>query len=504
MKSKLLLSLLLSFVVMSTLALYAQSIPDDSLYLSQTPPANIPKEFAPGRLVTTGTYAGERIYFSSDNKEIFYTEMTNGWGLKNTVSKIKCFKYVNNKWNGPILLFEHYYDPSLSVDNDTLFFQKDGDGTTVSYSIRNDTGWSAPLTYIKRNSQIYLLQFTNNGNKYISDAGAAGNIAGGYNVSRVMSNNTDVSLGKPVNLAGDLEDYFIAGDESFMVLGGANEFQSSLRDLGVSYRKADNTWTNPKSLGPAVNSLGGNLWAPYVTADNKYLFYSRGTNPQTTKIYWVRIDGLLDSLRHTSFPPYTKWPIAWQKGAVGVLFNFTVLDSTFYDDDPVSLTYSATLGDGSPLPSWLSFDSVTRTFSGTPLTVISMIHPLSIKVIAANTNHESCSCIFNLSIANPTGIEKNKNQIPKESQLLQNYPNPFNPSTTINYYLANPSFVRLTIYNILGQKIRALQNAFQTAGEYSLMWNGMDDSNTPVSSGVYFYRLQTDNLNIQKKMIYEK
>jgi flagellar hook assembly protein FlgD len=54
---------------------------------------------------------------------------------------------------------------------------------------------------------------------------------------------------------------------------------------------------------------------------------------------------------------------------------------------------------------------------------------------------------------------------------------------------------------MLGQKIRILQNTFQTAGEYSFGWDGTDDGNNKVSSGVYFYRLNAGVQNFQKKMI---
>jgi flagellar hook assembly protein FlgD len=100
-----------------------------------------------------------------------------------------------------------------------------------------------------------------------------------------------------------------------------------------------------------------------------------------------------------------------------------------------------------------------------------------------------------------TSVSQTLSEIPNDFILRQNYPNPFNPSTTIHYSLAKSSFVKLTIYNLLGQKIRTLQNAFQQAGEYSLVWDATDERNITVSSGTYFYRLEAHNLTMQKKMI---
>jgi hypothetical protein len=102
----------------------------------------------------------------------------------------------------------------------------------------------------------------------------------------------------------------------------------------------------------------------------------------------------------------------------------------------------------------------------------------------------------------PTGIQGEDNRITSSDfGLFQNYPNPFNPSTTIQYKLRKSSQVRLTIYDLLGQKTRTLEDAFQNAGEYSVTWNAMDERNNPVSSGMYFYRLEADDRMLQKKML---
>jgi flagellar hook assembly protein FlgD len=60
--------------------------------------------------------------------------------------------------------------------------------------------------------------------------------------------------------------------------------------------------------------------------------------------------------------------------------------------------------------------------------------------------------------------------------------------------------VKLTIYNLLGQKIKTLINSFQSAGEHSLVWDATDEKNNSVSSGIYFYSLATNGMNLQKKM----
>jgi hypothetical protein len=101
----------------------------------------------------------------------------------------------------------------------------------------------------------------------------------------------------------------------------------------------------------------------------------------------------------------------------------------------------------------------------------------------------------------PTAVhEKKSESVPNKFQLNQNYPNPFNPSTVISYQLSAHSNVKLIIYNMLGQKIKALVNSYQNIGEHSFVWDATDENNNQVSSGVYFYRLQTDKMNLQNKM----
>lgn len=85
---------------------------------------------------------------------------------------------------------------------------------------------------------------------------------------------------------------------------------------------------------------------------------------------------------------------------------------------------------------------------------------------------------------------------PQEFYLYQNYPNPFNPTTTIQYDLPKESYVRLILYDVLGREIRILVNERQSAGTKSSAFDG-----TGLPSGIYFYRLQTGQTTIVKKMI---
>jgi FlgD Ig-like domain len=88
--------------------------------------------------------------------------------------------------------------------------------------------------------------------------------------------------------------------------------------------------------------------------------------------------------------------------------------------------------------------------------------------------------------------------------LNQNHPNPFNPTTAITYQLPAPSQVQLTIYNTLGQKVRTLVNDRQNAGNYSVQWDGRNDSGIAMASGVYLYQLRAGEFVQTKKLILMK
>jgi len=89
---------------------------------------------------------------------------------------------------------------------------------------------------------------------------------------------------------------------------------------------------------------------------------------------------------------------------------------------------------------------------------------------------------------------------PSEFTLAQNYPNPFNPTTEISFTMDKASDVNLTIYNMLGQKVRVLENAYLSGGTHAYTWNGQDELGQSVSTGVYLYTLTNGNQTISKKM----
>jgi hypothetical protein len=98
-----------------------------------------------------------------------------------------------------------------------------------------------------------------------------------------------------------------------------------------------------------------------------------------------------------------------------------------------------------------------------------------------------------------SGIKKTGSEIPLNFDLSQNYPNPFNPATTIKFNVAKTSKVQITIFDVSGRKVETIVDEMLQPGVYEQTWNAQ-----PYASGVYFYRLTTDDFTECKKMIFVK
>lgn len=105
------------------------------------------------------------------------------------------------------------------------------------------------------------------------------------------------------------------------------------------------------------------------------------------------------------------------------------------------------------------------------------------------------SSTFGFKTSSASAIEDEKG-IPNHFELMQNYPNPFNPATTIQFALPHKSFVTLKIFNVLGKELRTLVEEEKSEGYFSVVLDA-----SKLTSGIYFYKLQTDNLIAVKKMV---
>jgi len=102
----------------------------------------------------------------------------------------------------------------------------------------------------------------------------------------------------------------------------------------------------------------------------------------------------------------------------------------------------------------------------------------------------------------PSVVEEDeKSKVPLSFSLKQSFPNPFNTETVIEYFLPKESQVKITIYNLLGQKVKILLDQRELAGQKRVNWDGKNEKGETLSSGIYFYRVETEDLAQTKKMV---
>ena len=113
-----------------------------------------------------------------------------------------------------------------------------------------------------------------------------------------------------------------------------------------------------------------------------------------------------------------------------------------------------------------------------------------------NCSSPPCWTRTNFPCVPVTGITRENSNIPSEFKLYDNYPNPFNPTTTIRYDIPKTGNVKITIYDVPGRAVEILLNEKKPAGSYETHWYG-----TNFSSGVYFYKMETEGFSETKKML---
>ena len=131
-------------------------------------------------------------------------------------------------------------------------------------------------------------------------------------------------------------------------------------------------------------------------------------------------------------------------------------------------------------------------------------YTVTVYVIDVKTKYDKISVTIN--VTDVDGAAPSVQPSTRTTALLSNFPNPFNPDTWIPYRLANASDVQITIYDVRGTAVRQLDLGHQQAGVYqtrerAVHWDGTNAMGEKVSSGIYFYQLQADNVSLLRKML---
>lgn len=268
-------------------------------YLGLRPPGEKPEVFAKGLLTDSGFAIG-RVAFSNDGQTFFYSYAKHWYsGQGNGTSAIT---FDGQQWSKPTVIAENLTLPTLSIDGKSLFLL--GNGGVIWETEKEGAIWSTPKQYLKLSYDLYNFMPTISGNYYVGSNGTWGkmNDYSTYKFSLLRINGDDTtikSLGTPLNKPGFNGDFYIAPDESYIIIS-TNESPDYESELYISFRKKDASWTKPISLGENINRGKAHRFGQYVSPDGKYLFYTSGTAEKDTQIYWLRFDKLLKNLKEQS------------------------------------------------------------------------------------------------------------------------------------------------------------------------------------------------------------
>lgn len=464
---------ILSLLLISLISLYKVLSQTDSLYLGKTPPSDSKELFSISG-VGPNFFINERIAITPNGKTIYYqeTKFRNGESYK-----IKKLHYNGSSWIGPTELFTGYYSLALSPDADTLILENNG-AKNSWISTKNGDNWHDPIRFLEE-FEVHCLHITQPRNYYFASSPSNG--IGNLDICKLnisASDTTLLGLGKPLNSKYLEGDFFIANDESYIIVMSNKPGGYGMEDLYISYKKKNDKWTNPKNLGAKVNTASYE-YGPYVTNDNKYLFYSIGFKTPSA-LYWIAIKDIIDSLKTTNYEPYAAHSLTSLSDTAGKYFSYTLSDSIFFDDDGNhTLNYSATLSNGNELPDFLEFNSLTKTLEG------KLTYPgeYSIRITASDTAGANATTDFNLTIHKKTTAIKSK--------VLRNiniHPNP--AQKTI--YLEKDHSLEINHYTISKINGSIIKNEKNDVHEIDM---------SDLSRGVYILNIYTKNGFMSKKII---
>ena len=126
----------------------------------------------------------------------------------------------------------------------------------------------------------------------------------------------------------------------------------------------------------------------------------------------------------------------------------------------------------------------------------------TVTAMVTDPYQNSSAFASNLAMGTVTEVEDEPgDRLPTRYSLAQNYPNPFNPDTRIEFSLPRNSDIKLTVFNMLGRTVKVLLEEPKEAGNHAVVWDGTAQNGESVSSGIYFYRLETAEFTTSKKML---
>ena len=248
-------------------------------------------------------------------------------------------------------------------------------------------------------------------------------------------------------------------------------------------------WLTAYGKAPAVSNMKfgtrvGNTFGPDTAASFPVAEYKEQEAPPPSPGFdciWAKIRPSQWSIRGLLDRDYRAWAIPTQKDTFKVAF--VQADSTGQD---ILLKWPG----AAYLAAHCSAAQLKYTHDVDGPVIIDMFTQDSVLIVAAGDNNcLNATIIITGPVLVETGVILKDPGIPASFGLNQNYPNPFNPTTTITFDIQKLSAADISVYNVLGQKVATLFASELPPGTYSVVWNGTTDNGLPVSSGMYFARM---------------
>ncbi len=197
----------------------------------------------------------------------------------------------------------------------------------------------------------------------------------------------------------------------------------------------------------------------------------------------IQPDAYVELTTTQTIDPATWYRVVFKRDSTQAVFQLfdsdnnmideVVNDTTVAANPPVNATAPLIIGNGGNI-------NGTRGFSG------------KIDKVLIYNNFEA---------ENTTGVKEQTAEIPKKFELLQNYPNPFNPTTTIKFGVAKAGQVSVVVYDLLGRKVKTLFNENTHVGFHTVEWDGTNEYGIKAATGLYFYQLKAESIQLTHKMI---
>jgi choice-of-anchor B domain-containing protein len=401
-----------------------------------------------------------------------------GWVDPNTSKEYA----VVGEWTGTSIYIVDVSDPTNPVIASTITNTNGFDvktwGNYVYGVDGNGSGNDGDIFDISNpNAPVFAGNFLSAHNIFIDANGIMYNSVNGLTILDVASNPTNPQILWSDGLTGG-HDATAIGTRLYDFHGSTNTF---IYEVG-----------NPASP-ELIGQLPGNAGIFYhhqgwPSEDGRYLFVSdelgQSVTPDIT--VWDIIDPMTPMLVDSHTDPDATVHNCFVLGDF-LYVSFYVAGVKVFDiSDPTNMT----LADEYDTAPAFTGNSVFEGCWG--------VYPFAPSGTIYASDMQNGLFLFNFT-PNPTGIEDDTPNV--SFTLEQNHPNPFNPTTTIAYHLSEGTHVTLTIYNAIGQVVRTLVDEAQSAGPQSVSWHGADDSNRPVASGVYYYKLRAGGSSDTKRMV---